>query len=576
MTASKKRVRRRLSWRGKLLLALGAPAVFLGLVELALTAAGYQVQDRPPLYERIRSRKKSGTVRIMILGGSAAAGFPFGPEAGPVPLLRELLRDVAPGQPTEVINCAVNALTSTGILIVARKIVAYEPDVLIVYAGHNEFFNDPELNLAVLRWCPDRSERPSWYRRTRTFAVLEDVKLMLRGGRPMEGEAPTRAERAQAGLLGSPRDYKPDILAAPYEARLREVVQVARDAGAEVLLCTLACNLKDAVPTRPELGEELSESEAAAWRAHYEKGQSFARVGRHKEATAAFAKAAAIDDTHAGLLFDQARTLYALGDYVRAKELFLAARDQDYMPMRATTQRNEAVRRVAKSLSVPLADAERSFAEASAHGCPGDELFFDYMHLLPEGALLLARCWAEALGRHRLLGSPDAVIMSRAAELDEYMSEIGLTSLRLAQAHALIGRRCADAEAGGRKVAAFRRRQFVEGLRARGRKQFADALRLDPHAADPMLGVFNPFVHCYIALGHNDLGRPGRAIEICKKVLDVIPTFALAYEGLVEAHTARGEAKEAAAARSRLAQLLGAGAGTSGSPREQDRKETKP
>lgn len=91
-----------------------------------------------------------------------------------------------------------------------------------------------------------------------------------------------------------------------------------------------------------------------------------------------------------------------------------------------------------------------------------------------------------------------------------------------------------------------------------------------------MLGVFNPFVHCYIALGYNDLGRPGRAIEICKKVLDVIPTFALAYEGLVEAHTARGEAKEAAAARSRLAQLLGAGAGTSGSPREQDRKETKP
>lgn len=561
-----------MSWRGKALLAALSPLVFLGLLELGLRVGGFSLQESQALTQRFRARKAPGTVRIMVLGGSAAAGFPFSHDVGAVPLLRLLLRDVVDGQPTEVLNCAVNALTSEGVLLLARRFVAYDPDVLIVYSGHNEYFNDPNLNRAVAAWSP---EAPAWHRRLRTFALLRDVIAAFRGGEPPE-DGMTRAERAQAGTIGSPADYRPDTLAAPYEARLRELVKLALAQGSKVLLCTMASNLKDAVPTLPQHGRKLDEADAAAWRAAYATGRALASDGKHREAAAAFEQAMALDDGHAGLLFDYAGTLYAVGEYARARELFVAACDQDYMPMRATSARNAAVRRVSRILSVPLADADAALSAASPHGVPGDDLLFDHVHPAPAGAMALARCWARALEAHNLLGKQAAWNASHARSLSEYMGEMGVGPARLAEAHALIGQRCAEAEAGGRKVAAFRREQFVNGLRARGRAQFAAALRLDPHAVDSRLARFMPYTWGYIALAYNELGRPRDALKLCDTILDAMPGFMLAYVPKGEAHEALAETKQAVAARERARQLSSGRAAPDTGNTPPIRKETAP
>jgi hypothetical protein len=245
------------------------------------------------------------------------------------------------------------------------------------------------------------------------------------------------------------------------------------------------------------------------------------------------------------------------------------------MTMRATSFRNEAVRRVAASPGVVLADAEKMFEESTSHGCPGDEWFYDHVHLRPEGALMLARCWARALEQGGLLGPQAGWDWSRARPQPEVERAIGLTPKRLAKAHALIGRRCAEAEAGGLRVEAFRRPQFVEGLRARGSEEFARALRLDPHAAGECLKVLEPFTYCYVAMAYTRLGRPGDALMIYDGLLDAIPTFVLAYKGKIEAHEARGETAAAAAARARLVEIERPGTG----PKDdvvRERKEAAP
>ena len=123
MSEQAARARRRLTWRGKVLLAVAAPIAFLGLAELALAVAGFQPREVPAPCESVPAHKARGTVRIVVVGGSAAAGYPFGPRGGPAPFLRELLRDVAPGQRTEVFNCGVNALASEGLVVLVRKLV---------------------------------------------------------------------------------------------------------------------------------------------------------------------------------------------------------------------------------------------------------------------------------------------------------------------------------------------------------------------------------------------------------------------------------------------------------------------
>jgi len=542
--------RRKLTWRGKLLLAVGAPVVFLGLVELVLALAGYQVREVEPYYERFPARKRAGSVRILVVGGSAAAGYPFSPRGGPAAFLRELLRDIAPGQPTEVFNCAANALNSKGVVMLVRRLVKYEPHILIVYSGHNEFHNNPRRNREVAEWNP---QGPCWLFCTRTYALLKDMALLFRGGPPRQPF--TRAERAATGRLGSPANYKLGVLAPPYEANLRELVQTAASKGVSVVLTTLASNLSGAPPSLPEHREGLTGDELAAWRGHYEKGRALAKAGRHREALSAFEKAGAIDGTHAGLLYEQARCHFALEHFARAKELFVAARDADYLPMRATTPRNEVVRRVAGLPDVALADAEAAFAEASPRGIPGDEPFCDHVHLSLRGAMLLARCWARTLETAGLLGARAGWDWSRARPQEDYERAAGLEPEFLAAGHAEMGVQCARAEAGGRLVAAYRRPQFLEHVRRRGSRHFATALRLAPQVVEAALAEREAYISCYIARAHLDLGRAEKAVKICKEVVDAAPRLALAYRYLGEAYAACGQMGKASAARERLREL---------------------
>jgi tetratricopeptide (TPR) repeat protein len=362
-------------------------------------------------------------------------------------------------------------------------------------------------------------------------------------------------------------------MAAPYEARLREIVDEASRAGATVVLSTPASNLRDVPPLRPAHREGLEGPEREAWAASYREGRALAKAGRHQEALAASAKAEAIDGSHAGLLYDQARSHYALGRYQAAKRLFVAARDQDYNPMRATTPIGDAVRRVAAAHRVPLADAEAAFAELSPHGLPGDELFFDKVHLNPRGAMALAECWARALEAHGLLGPQAGWDWSRARRREDYERALGIDAKFLAKAHAEMGFQLSLSEAGGRDVEAFRRPQFLEATRERGSRHFAEALRLDRQAADGFLAEFKPYAHCYIAEAFLSLGEAGRAAAICEGVLNVLPRFALACEVGIRAYTAAGSPEKAEQLRRFRAALERWAEGGDGAPTAQGLKE---
>ena len=569
MAEATRRARRRLSAPVKLLVLVLAPVAFLALLELTLRVAGYRGRALPALYERFPARKAAGTVRILVLGGSAARGLPFAPRGGPVPLLRELLRDVAPGQPAEVRNCAVDALTSEGVLGVATRLLAYQPDVLIVYAGNNEFFNYPARNRDAAAWEPQPRR---WLARTRIYALAEDVALLFRGGEPSAAQRATHAERIEAGQLGRPPDYKLGSLAPTLEKRLREIAALARERGVAVVVGSVASNLRDVPPTAPRHREGLGESQRAAWEAQVARGRARAAAGDPEGALAAFAEAAAADGTHAGLLYEQARCHYALGRYGEAKALFLAARDGDDMPMRATSPRNAALRRVAALPGVAVADAERAFERAAPHGIPGDELFVDHVHLSLAGAMVLARCWAKALEARGLLGTAAGWAWAQARSREQYERALELDAPYVAQAHVRIALQCATAEAGGRKVAAFRRPQFVEAARSRGSAHFAAALRLDPRAVRGPLAELEPYTHCYIALAYKALGEPDRSVNICENVLDRIPTFVLAYEVEGQAHLAAGRSAEAEDALARAAEI--GGAAPRGTPPR--RKEERP
>lgn len=105
-----------------------------------------------PWYEdtEFTRKKQPGVYRIFMVGASTTRGFPYTDRrisySG---LLQGILNDVLPGKRVEVVNAGYDALSSFGILDLASQLMDYEPDLLVVYSGHNEFIGHFGVNSAV-------------------------------------------------------------------------------------------------------------------------------------------------------------------------------------------------------------------------------------------------------------------------------------------------------------------------------------------------------------------------------------------------------------------------------------------
>ena len=92
---------------------------------------------RPMKSLQFSAKKEPGSLRVFVLGGSAAHGYPA-PEYGMANQIQVMLEKAYPGRTIEVINAAISAVNSHVMLPVAKACLEYDPDFLVVYKGNNE------------------------------------------------------------------------------------------------------------------------------------------------------------------------------------------------------------------------------------------------------------------------------------------------------------------------------------------------------------------------------------------------------------------------------------------------------
>jgi tetratricopeptide (TPR) repeat protein len=123
------------------------------------------------------------------------------------------------------------------------------------------------------------------------------------------------------------------------------------------------------------------------------EGIELEKLNQYDEALDRYLSASSIDDRFAELQYRIAKTYWKLNDFASARKRFALARNLDVLRFRADDSINEIIRNVAEAVGpkVTLVDGERLFAEASPHGVPGRELFYDHVHMNPLGNYVLAR-----------------------------------------------------------------------------------------------------------------------------------------------------------------------------------------
>jgi tetratricopeptide (TPR) repeat protein len=345
--------------------------------------------------------KAPNTLRIFVLGESAAMGDPD-PKFSLPRILQVLLRARFPSRRVEVINAAMVAINSHVILPIARDCAKQAGDVWVIYMGNNEVIGPfGSASIFGAQAPPLSLVRAGLWVKTMRLGQLLDAGLHVTrlGNQPLtewRGMEMMAEQRVRHDASGTTRVYQ------HFENNLADILETGTHAGARIVLCTVATNLRDCAPFASLHRVGQAGTDLAEWQASYNAGVAAQERGDFNNAGQAYQRAASIDGEFADLAFRRAECYRRLGQDAEAAKWFREARDLDALQFRADGRINEIIRRSATmygSRGVNLADAEAEIAAKSSSGIPGDEYFYEHVHLTPEGNYLVARAVAEQVVR---------------------------------------------------------------------------------------------------------------------------------------------------------------------------------
>ena len=374
-----------------------------------------------PLY--FAAEKPEDGYRVFVVGGSAAFGD-FMPEYGLARILEVLLGERYPGVAFEVVNAAVAAVNSHVVLSIVREAARHDPDLVVFYIGHNEVVG-PYGPSSVRTRTGTAGETPGrlrvrvglWVRGLRLGQLIERALVALGiGGVGEDPETPAAGDLTRSLVrLDDPR-LLPTY--AHLERNLRDMLRAATASGGKALVVTVGSNLRNFSPFASLHRRDLGHEETAAFDAAYAEGVARQGRGSCEDALVAYSQAAAIDEEFAALDFQRGTCLLQLGRIDEAREALVRARDLDTGRYRADSAINTILRETVAAMEADglrLLDGEVRFAESrlAPVPIPGDEFFYDHVHLSFDGSYLLARAVFEAVEpmlpawiRSRATGSP--------------------------------------------------------------------------------------------------------------------------------------------------------------------------
>lgn len=401
------------------LMAILLPFVALGLAELGLRACGYGydtrlfVTDAAGRYYRLNPEvskkyftveenatlgnqelfpveKDPRTVRLFVLGASSSLGFPYMHNGAFPRLLKYRLQMAYPETAFEVVNLSLTAVNSYTLADFAKQLAAYEPDAVLVYAGHNEYYG--ALGVAS---SSRLGRHPAWIHACLAMREWKLGQLVFRLAARLRGTdkrltdySRTLMERMaqqQAVVYGS-EAYRQGI--RQFDRNMRELLRELQAKKVPVVIGTLVS---------AERGLPPLEGGGEVWP---DAGQlSAPGVASKLPATSAPAGI-----SEAAGWYAKGEAAYAKGDYAEAKHCYVRAKEYDAIRFRAPEAMNRLIRSYAgQSDGVCLADVRKAFEAQAPHGILDSALLLEHVHPTLAGQRLICETYYRTLKETGLL-----------------------------------------------------------------------------------------------------------------------------------------------------------------------------
>ena len=312
--------------------------------------------------------KPENGLRIFVLGGSTTAGFPYENNLAFGRILDGLLTESFPDRSVEVVTVAMSAINSYTLLDFMDEILAKQPDAVLVYAGHNEYYG--ALGVASMQRIGRRRGFVLASMKIQSFRVIRLIRDGVNGMRRLfAGQAVNPYATLMERMIGEKEIPEGSDLfrlgQEQFMANLLDIVKKAQRKKVPVVLSELVSNVRDQAPFLSAEAEAAESAEA-----------------RYQEAV----------------------RLDSAGDFSEARDLYERAKDLDPLRFRAHSGFNNIIHTVGKDTQIPVVPMKTLFESGSDHGLLGDNLMTDHLHPNIKGCFLLARGFYKTMASRELFG----------------------------------------------------------------------------------------------------------------------------------------------------------------------------
>jgi lysophospholipase L1-like esterase len=358
------------------------PFILVGLTEFSLRFAGYghsyplfidaeglsgYSQPNPDLIKRyfhkpelapdvspdtllFKQQKPQNSFRIVIQGGSTAAGFPYGRFGSLTGMLQQRVKRLYPDKNIEIISTAMASVNSYTLRDTVDEIIQIQPDLVLIYAGQSQ---------------------------TLMAKVAKEKNIAI------------TSPLYQAGI-------------SQFEDNLRSILSAYQKANINVLISSLVSNEVDQPPVSSDKNADISALQ-----------QAFTS-GQFKQATILGKTAINRYPYSAEAYYLLAKSLLNVGQLESAKKHFVRANDLDLLRFRAPSEFNQIIRQLSHQYKATLVDSQTYIRQHTKSGLIGHQVMFEHLHPNKKGYFLLAEAFIQTIVQQQLLGSASLVTHQQA------------------------------------------------------------------------------------------------------------------------------------------------------------------
>lgn len=311
--------------------------------------------------------KKENSFRVFVLGGSSAQGFPYNPMGSFSRYIKKRLEIVYPNTKIEVVNIAMTAVNSYTVLDLMPGVLEQKPDLILIYAGHNEYYGALGVS-SVQSFGSSRTliRMMLYLNEFKTTQLLRNSirwisSLFASENTKPSGTVMSRMAKDKYIQLDS-EEFNAGI--QQFQENLSDILQMAKDQGVPIILGRLVSNLKDQQPFI-----------------------SFDTKGYPS----------------ADEVYEKAMKEFNNNNFSKADSLFRLAKELDVLRFRAPQKINYVIDQLGKEFQVAVVPIDSIFDSVSPGGIVGNNLIIDHLHPNVQGYQLIGKAFYETMEHNGFL-----------------------------------------------------------------------------------------------------------------------------------------------------------------------------